>query len=97
MLTYSLTVGGGYGFLTGRHGLTIDNLVNAVVVLANGDIVKANAEENQDVRPPDLIRQTFWSADNIALLRYSRRRIQFWRNHHLRSRSPLHAANLLER
>jgi FAD/FMN-containing dehydrogenase len=46
---YSLTVGGGYGFLTGRHGLTIDNLVNAVVVLANGDIVKANAEETQDV------------------------------------------------
>jgi FAD/FMN-containing dehydrogenase len=45
----SLTVGGGYGFLTGRHGLTIDNLVGAKVVIADGRILQVNKDENQDV------------------------------------------------
>lgn len=48
-LIYSLTVGGGYGFLTGRHGLTIDNLVGATVVIADGRVLKVNKDENQDV------------------------------------------------
>ena len=49
ILTISLTVGGGYGFLTGRHGLTIDNLIGATVVIADGQVLQANNDENQDV------------------------------------------------
>ena len=41
-----LTLGGGQGYLARKHGLTIDNLVGADVVTADGDLVHASAEEN---------------------------------------------------
>lgn len=44
-----LTVGGGYGWLTGKYGLTIDLLQEAEVVLANGEIVAANKTQNDDM------------------------------------------------
>src|SRR6266568_860448 len=44
-----LTLGGGIGHLTRKCGLTIDNLISADVVLANGSFVKANADENPDL------------------------------------------------
>lgn len=44
-----LTLGGGIGHLTRKCGLTIDNLISADLVLANGSFVKANAEENSDL------------------------------------------------
>jgi FAD/FMN-containing dehydrogenase len=44
-----LTLGGGLGHLTRSFGLAIDNLVEAKVVLANGDQVTANADENADL------------------------------------------------
>src|SRR5437667_12498577 len=44
-----LTLGGGIGHLTRKCGLSIDNLVSADVVLANGTFVKANADENSDL------------------------------------------------
>jgi FAD binding domain/Berberine and berberine like len=44
-----LTLGGGLGHLTRKHGLAIDHLIEAEVVLAGGDSVRASAEENPDL------------------------------------------------
>ena len=44
-----LTLGGGYGVLSGTRGLVIDNMVGATVVLANGDIKTASEQENSDL------------------------------------------------
>ena len=47
-----LTLGGGIGYLARKHGLTIDNLLEADMVLADGSFVTVNAK-----RHPDL----FWA------------------------------------
>ncbi|HWY41727.1 MAG TPA: FAD-binding oxidoreductase [Chthoniobacterales bacterium] len=44
-----LTLGGGIGHLTRKCGLTIDNLLSADVVLADGSFVHASADENSDL------------------------------------------------
>lgn len=44
-----LTLGGGYGYLSAAHGLAIDNLLSAEIVLANGQVVIASDNENQDL------------------------------------------------
>src|SRR5689334_18975284 len=44
-----LTLGGGMGHLTRKYGLTIDNLLSVDMVLADGQFVVANAEENPDL------------------------------------------------
>ncbi|KAM6513671.1 hypothetical protein FALCPG4_016046 [Fusarium falciforme] len=44
-----LTLGGGYGWLSGRHGLAVDNLLRAKIVLADGSITSASESENPDL------------------------------------------------
>jgi FAD/FMN-containing dehydrogenase len=44
-----LTLGGGLGHLTRKFGLAIDNLLEAELVLASGERVRASADENPDL------------------------------------------------
>ena len=50
---------GGFGFLSRLHGLSIDNLVEAEVVLADGSIVIVNEDENPGAF--ELTGGNFWS------------------------------------
>lgn len=44
-----LTLGGGVGWLMGKHGLALDNLVAAEVVTASGEILAASEKDNPDL------------------------------------------------
>ncbi len=44
-----LTLGGGVGYLSRKYGLTIDNLLEADMVLADGSFVTVNAKQNTDL------------------------------------------------
>ncbi len=44
-----LTLGGGHGYLTRKYGLTIDNLLAVDIVLEDGSLVTASADENADL------------------------------------------------
>jgi FAD/FMN-containing dehydrogenase len=44
-----LTLGGGIGWLTRKHGATVDNLLSADVVTAEGEFLTASEEENSDL------------------------------------------------
>jgi FAD/FMN-containing dehydrogenase len=44
-----ITLGGGIGFLVRKHGMTIDSLLAAEVVTANGEVVHADEESHPDL------------------------------------------------
>jgi FAD/FMN-containing dehydrogenase len=44
-----LTLGGGFGWLSRKFGLTVDSLVSADVVTANGEMVRASEKENPEL------------------------------------------------
>ena len=44
-----ITLGGGVGYLVRKHGLTIDSLLGAELVTADGEVVPTNEESNPDL------------------------------------------------
>ncbi|HEU4517391.1 MAG TPA: FAD-dependent oxidoreductase, partial [Steroidobacteraceae bacterium] len=44
-----LTLGGGFGWLSRKYGMTVDNLESAEVVTAAGDVVRSSATEHPDL------------------------------------------------
>jgi FAD/FMN-containing dehydrogenase len=44
-----LTLGGGYGYLRKKYGLSCDNLLSVELVTANGQVVHASDEENREL------------------------------------------------
>ena len=44
-----LTLGGGFGWLTRKYGMTIDNLVSAEMVAADGRKIRVSKDENTDL------------------------------------------------
>src|SRR3984893_6811704 len=44
-----LTLGGGMGWLARQHGLSCDNVVSGTVVTADGDVVRASADEHPEL------------------------------------------------
>lgn len=44
-----LSLGGGFGWISRKHGLSVDNLLSAEVVTAKGEVVYANDQENPEL------------------------------------------------
>jgi FAD/FMN-containing dehydrogenase len=44
-----LTLGGGFGWLSRRYGMTVDNLISADVVTADGELLHASADSHDDL------------------------------------------------
>jgi len=44
-----LTLGGGLGWLMGKHGLALDNLLSTEVVTASGDVARASEKDHEDL------------------------------------------------
>lgn len=44
-----LTLGGGFGWISRKYGLSVDNLISADIVTASGSVVKASDKENTDL------------------------------------------------
>ena len=44
-----ITTGGGIGYLVRKHGMTIDNVLAAEIVTAEGEVLRADADTNPDL------------------------------------------------
>ena len=57
-----LTLGGGLGYLMGKHGAACDNLLSVQIVTADGAVLEASEEDNPDLSGPfvELGRISVW-------------------------------------
>jgi FAD/FMN-containing dehydrogenase len=44
-----LTLGGGFGWLSNKYGMTVDNLLSVDIVTADGQLLRASVDENADL------------------------------------------------
>ena len=58
-----MTIGGGLSFYSARYGFTCDNVQNFEIVLANGTITNANAQQN-----PDLFKALKGGSGNFGIV-----------------------------
>lgn len=63
---------GGFGFLSRLHGLSIDNLVEAEVVLADGSIVIVNEKEYPGTFCRPALRRTLQQGKSRSLVGFAR-------------------------
>lgn len=68
-----LTVGGGIGWMARKHGLTIDNLLEATVVTSRGEVLRAAEDEH-----PDLFWAIRGGGGNFGIL--TELRLRLWPN-----------------
>lgn len=52
-----LTLGGGFGWLSRKYGLTLDNLLSVDMVTADGQLHRASEQENPDI---------FWGSEEAG-------------------------------
>ena len=62
-----ITLGGGVGYLSRLHGLTIDNLLGAELVTADGDIVMATRRQSRPVLGRPRRRRQLRRCDPLPL------------------------------
>ena len=68
-----ITLGGGVGYLVRKHGLTIDNLLAAEVVTADGQLLRVDAETH-----PDLFWAIRGGGGNFGVVTRFQFRLQRW-------------------
>ena len=92
-MCFRLSLGGGRGWLTGEHGLVIDNMVGATVVTSASEILEVSEKKN-----PDLFWAIRGGGGNFGVITEFVFRLHSQRDtvfHHCKSLSTLVSGSVL--